>query len=94
MGRPKVIEVDYYVLIEKIRLAANAGCLFERMDKEKWKAYVTQNNIRETSLEAFGKVKFLLGKPKLIGIAMNSEWDGCYAYSTEDEAALKFVPAD
>lgn len=49
--------------------------------------------IRDTSLQAYGKVKFMAGKPKMVGIAMSdAEWDGCYVFSSEDEAALKYVP--
>lgn len=94
MGRPRVIEVDFYILVEQIKRAVDARCLIERKDKKKWSEYVEQNNIREASLEAFGKVKFAAGKPVLIAISMGSDWDGCYAYSKDDEAALKYVSAD
>ena len=93
MSRARVVEVDYYVLIEKLKEAANKACLIERSDSVLWKEFVAKNGVRETSLEAFGKVKFINGEPKLVGIEMGDEWDGCYAYSTDDEAALKFVPA-
>ena len=92
MAQPRVIEVDYYVLIEKLKRASDARSLIEKTDKENWKEYVTQNNIRETSLEAFGKVKFTSGKTRLAAITMGGDWDGCYAYSVEDEAALKYIP--
>lgn len=94
MAQPRVIEVDYYILVEKIKRARDANCLVERTsNKEVWAEYVAEHNIRETSLEAFGKVKFISGKPRLIGITMGTNWDGCYAYSIDDESALKYIPA-
>ena len=94
MSQARVVDVDYYVLVEKIKQAANKSCLVERTNKERWQQYVADNKIRETSLEAFGRVKFVRGQTKLAGIEMGDDWDGCYAYSDDDEAALKFVPAD
>ena len=93
MGQAKVTEVDYYVLVEKVKQAANKSCLVERSDKAAWARYIADHNIRETSLLAFGKVKFISGTPKLVGIEMGDDWDGCYAYSIPDEAALKFLPS-
>lgn len=93
MGQPRVVEVDYYVLVEKMRKASDERCLIERLQKEKWAEYVAEHGIRETSLEAFGKVKFANGKPVLVAIVMGSDWDGCYTYSHDDEAALKYIPA-
>ena len=93
MSQARVIDVDYYVLVEKLKQASNMSCLVEKTNKERWKQYVADNSIRETSLEAFGKVKFINGVTKLAGIEMGDDWDGCYAYSIGDEAALKFVPS-
>ena len=93
MAQPKVIDVDYYVLVQKMKQAANGKALIEKKDKEKWDDFVNRHQVRVTSLEAFGKVKFASGKPKLVAIELGTDWDGCYAYSHDDEAALKFVPA-
>lgn len=88
----RVVEVDYYVLVEKIKRARDQKLAIEPKDKDRWKAYVDEHKVRQTSLEAFGKVKFTAGAPKLIAIDMGDEsWDGCYAYSTDDEAAIKFI---
>lgn len=93
MAQPRVIEVDYYILLDKIKQASNAKSLVEKTNSEQWKKYVKDNAIRDTSLQAYGKVKFMAGKPKMVGIVMgDAEWDGCYVYSSEDEAALKYVP--
>lgn len=91
MGNARIVEVEYHLLIEKIRQAADMHRLITKSDKEKWSQYVAENGVRETALFAFGRVKFASGKPQLVAIAMGDEWGGCYVYSKEDEAALKFV---
>ena len=90
MSRPRVIEVDYYDFMRQLKSAIDARNAIEKSDKEKWKAYISENNIRDVSLEAHAKVKFT-GKPKLAAIVGGSDWDGCYAYSIDDEAVIKYV---
>lgn len=94
MAHAKVVEVDYYQLLEHLKAAANANALIEKSDNEKWKAYIAEHKIQDVKLEAFGKVKFMAGKPRLAAIVMGSNWDGCYTYSNEDQAALKWVSQD
>jgi len=90
MGRARVVEVDYYQLVENLKRASNANGLIEKTDKERWKAYIAENNVQDIKLEAFGKVKFMAGKPRLAAIVAGGSWDGCYVYSDQDEAALKW----
>ncbi len=94
MGQPRVVDVDYYRLIAEIKSARNAKGVIEKQDKEQWQQYVADHSIRESSMLAFGKVKFTSGKTKLIALNYGSSWDGCYAYSVDDEAALKFELGD
>ncbi len=90
MAQAKVVEVDYYQLVENLKKASNASGLIEKSDKDKWKDYITTNKIQDIKLEAFGKVKFMAGKPRLAAITTGGSWDGCYVYSHEDEAAMKW----
>jgi hypothetical protein len=90
MAQARVVEVDYYQLVEHLKKAANSNKLIEKTDKERWKAYINEHKIQDIKLEAFGKVKFMAGKPRLAAIVSGGKWDGCYAYSDEDEAALKW----
>lgn len=92
MPRATVKEVDYFLFKEKLREAAASSCLIERTDRDRWGRYVADNQIRESALAAFGKVKFVASEPTLVAIEMDDDWDGCYAYSADDEAVLKFVP--
>jgi hypothetical protein len=94
MGQPKIVEVDYYILKDKIKRAADAGGRIEKSDKQRWQEYMKQKNVNETSLLAWGKVKFGGGNPRLVVLDYGDSWDGCYVYSEEDEAALRFVPAE
>ena len=93
MGQPKIVEVDYYILLDKIKRAADAGGRIEKSDKQRWQEYMKVKKVNETSLLAWGKVKFASGKVRLVVIDHGDSWDGCYVYSEEDEAALKYVPA-
>jgi len=90
MALARVVEVDYYQLVENLKKASNAKGLIEKSDKEKWQSYIAENNIQEVKLEAFGKVKFMAGKARLAAIVTGGNWDGCYVYSHEDEAAMKW----
>jgi len=94
MGQPRILDVDYYRLMEEVKRARDAKGLIEKQQKEVWKDYITEHKVRESSLVAFGKVKFTSGKAKLIAIVSGSTWDGCYAYSSADEVALKYEPGE
>ncbi|NQZ30556.1 MAG: hypothetical protein HRU06_04735 [Oceanospirillaceae bacterium] len=94
MGQPRVLDVDYYRLMEELKRARDVKGLIEKQQKEAWSQYVNEHKVRESSLVAFGKVKFTSGKTKLVAIVSGSSWDGCYAYSTDDEAALKYEPGN
>ena len=94
MGQPRIVEVDYYILKEKLKRASDAGGLIDKTNTERWKEYIAAHKVKETSLQAFGKVKFMSGKPRLVAIDHGGDWDGCYAYSDDDEAALKWDPGE
>ena len=94
MGQAKIVEVDYYILRDKLKRAADANGRIEKSDKQRWQEYIKDKKVNDTSLLAWGKVKFTGGKLKLVAINHGDPWDGCYVYSEEDEAALKFVPAE
>lgn len=94
MGQPRIVEVDYYAFKEKLKRASDAGGRIEKTDKEAWRKYIKDHGVSETSMQAWGKVKFMSGKIKLVAINHGENWDGFYAYSDEDEAALKWEPGE
>jgi hypothetical protein len=92
MGQPSIVEVDYYQLKEKLKRAVDAGGRIEKTDKQRWQKYIKEHGVNETSMLAWGKVKFMSGKIRLVAIDHGETWDGFYAYSDDDEAALKWDP--
>ncbi len=91
MGRPQIVEVDYYEFVKRLKAAVNAGGRIEITDKEKWKVYLVENKINDIAMKSWGKLKFASGKPTLVIIDDGTDWNGMYAYSHEDEAALKWI---
>ena len=89
MAQPRIVEVDYYVLLDKLKAAFAAGGRIEKTDKEPWQAYVKTHNVNVTTMQAWAKVKFMRGKTKMAIINHGVDWDGFYVYSEGDEAALK-----
>ena len=95
MGQSRVEEVDFYVLLDKVKAARSANALIDRSSqKDDWNSYISTHGVREAALEAYAKVKFSAGPGKLVAIQAGDAWDGCYAYSIDDEAAIKFIPGD
>ncbi len=94
MGRPQIVEVDYYEFVKRLRRAVDVGGRLERTDKEKWREYLETNKINDIALQSWGKLKFASRKPELVVIDDGSDWNGMYAYSHEDESVLKWTRAD
>ena len=65
MAQPRIVEVDYYVLLDKLKAAFAAGGRIEKTDKEPWQAYVKAHNVNVTTMQAWAKVKFMRGKTKM-----------------------------
>ena len=90
MGRPRIVDVDYYDFKRHLRAATDKGGRLEPSDKEAWKTYLTENKISDVTMKAWGRQKFALGAPTLVVLKAGAKYDGFYAYSDPDEAALKW----
>lgn len=90
MGRPRIVEVDYYDFKRRLRSAVDRGGRLEPTDKEAWKAYLTEHKISDVTMKAWGRQKFALAAPQLVVLRCGESWDGFYAFSDADEAALKW----
>jgi len=90
MAQPRIVEVDYYVLLDKLKAAVAAGGRIEKTDKESWQAYLSTHDVNVTTMQAWAKVKFMRGKAKMAIINHGADWDGFYVYSDQDELALKW----
>lgn len=94
MARPKIIEVDYYDFKTQLRKAIDSGQRIEKSQGDEWSAFVTENKVNEVAMVAWGKGKFISGKPAPVVINDGSSWAGYYVYSDPDEMVLKWVIAD
>ena len=89
MARARIIEVNYYEFCKQLRKAADQGKRIEKSDKDKWAAYVKENRVNEIAMNSWGRSKF--GGTVPVVINNGGEWEGYYAYSKDEEAALKWV---
>lgn len=90
MAQPRIVEVDYYVLQDKLKAAVAAGTRIEQADKARWQDYIKANGIDVVTMQARAKVKFMRGKPRLVIIDEAGPWGGLFVYSKEDEVALRW----
>ena len=93
MAQHRIVEVDYHIFVGELRLARDSNKIIEPVNKEKWAEYLGENGIREVSFNAHANVRFFHGNHQLVAIVRDEDWDGCYAYSKADEAAIKYVVA-
>ncbi len=92
MGRPKIVEANYYEFVARLTKATNAGHRLEKSDQPAWDEYVTKHQVNEIAMRSWGSSKFEETAPVII--ADGSSWDGYYVYSKVDEACLKWTLAD
>ena len=92
MGRPRIVECDYYSFRTRLQRATDAGKRIEPVDGEAWKAYLREHKLSDVTMRAWAKQKFAYGEASLVVLDYgDAEWDGFYAYSEADEATLKWV---
>ncbi|NND61090.1 MAG: hypothetical protein HKN49_12565 [Gammaproteobacteria bacterium] len=92
MGRPRIIDVDYYSFKKQLQRAIDAGGRLEPTDKQEWRAFMNENKSSDVTMRAWARQKFAYGAPVMVVLKYdNEEWDGFYAFSDADEAVLKWV---
>lgn len=91
MGRPRIADVNFYDLKANMKRASDAKGLINPADKEKWKSYIKEHEVKEATCMSFGRKKSDSVKPVIINTG--GDWDGFYVYSNADEVALKWIPA-
>lgn len=94
MGRPQIIEVDFFDFKTRLRQAIDSGKRVEKSQADAWSSFVRENKVNEAAMIAWGKGKFVAGKPSPVIIDDGSDWSGYYVFSQDDEMALKWKPAD
>jgi hypothetical protein len=89
VGRPRIVDVDYYEFKNQLAKAMASNGRVERRDGERWTQYLRQHKVNEASMMHWGRSKF--DKVEAVIIDCGSDWDGFYVYSVDQEAALKWV---
>ena len=89
MGRPRIIDVDYYEFKDQLAKAVASDGRVEPRDGAKWTNYIHEHKVNEASMLHWGRSKF--EKVEAVVIDYGSAWDGFYVYSLAEEAALKWV---
>jgi len=88
MGRPRIVEVNYFEFKKHLQEAADAGNRIEKTDKARWTAYVKQHKVNDVAMAHAGKVRY----SKVVSVIIDGgPWIGFYVYSPEEEAVLKWV---
>jgi len=91
MGRPRVVDVNYFDFQKNLRKAADQGHRIEKTDRSRWNAFIRENKILEASSISMAKAK---GERVTAVIIEDGPWKGFYVYSPEDEFCLKFTRDD
>lgn len=89
MGRPRIVDVDYYEFKTQLSKAVAAGGRIERRDGTRWTQYLQHHKVNEAAMLHWGRSKFETVEAVIIDYG--SPWDGFYVYSADQEAALKWV---
>lgn len=92
MSRVRIVEQNYFEFSSALRSATDSGKRIEPRDKESWHEYVRENKIQEAAFKSLADKKYEGMKPVII--ADDSEWQGYYMYTTDEEAVLKWVRED
>lgn len=84
----RMVEVVYSEFWRQLEVAAESGGRIEHTDKQRWKAYVRENNVKEAASRVHAGA---LGEPiKAVIISNGGDWDGYYVYSASDEICLRY----
>lgn len=89
MGRPRIVEVNYFDFKKHLRQATDVGGRIEKSQKDQWKAYLKEHKINEVAMMHWGKSRF--AEVKGVILDCGNDWDGFYCYSEMEEAVLKWT---
>ena len=89
MARPTIVEQDYFRFQQALQRAVGAGQKIDPADKERWKGWVRENQIKEGAFMAFGNGMYEGLQPVILDTG--DDWQGYYLVSTQDEACLKWT---
>ena len=88
MARPRIIDVDYHLFQQVLRKATDTGQKIDVSEKERWLAWVRENQVKEAAFRSFAQGKYQGLEPVIIDLT--DEWRGYYLVSKQEEACLKW----
>ncbi len=88
MARPRIIDVDYHLFQQVLRKATDTGQKIDVSDKDRWLAWVRENQVKEAAFRSFAQGKYQGLEPVIIDLT--DEWRGYYLVSKQEEACLKW----
>lgn len=89
MRRAHMKEVNYYEFQTHLQQATDKGCRIEKSQKEAWKKYIREHDIKEVAATSIGNMQFESVTPVILNCS--ESWDGFYVYSVDQEAVLKYL---
>ncbi|MEJ2159913.1 MAG: hypothetical protein P8X53_05460 [Chromatiales bacterium] len=92
MGRPKIVEQNYFEFKAALRKAVDEGNRLEPKEKERWRAWVKKHRIQEAAFRSLAEGRFEGIAPVIIDD--DGPWGGYYLFSTAEEACLKWTRED
>lgn len=92
MGRPRIVEVDYYNFAAALQKAVDTGSRIDPKEEARWAQYVKDHRVKEVSAKSYAKGLYESLQPVIID--QEGEWGGYYLYSSAEEACLKWVRDD
>jgi hypothetical protein len=92
MGRPKIVEQNYFEFKVALGEAVDKGTRLEPKQKEQWRAWVKEHRIKEAAFRSLADGRFE-GIAAVI-IDDDGPWGGYYLFSADEEACLKWTRED
>ena len=89
MGRPHIVEKDYYQFQQALQRAVDTGNRIDVSDQKRWQEWVKEHRVKEVSFKTFGAGMYEELEPVIIN--QDDEWGGYFMFSKAEEVVLTWV---
>ncbi len=89
MGRPRIVEKDYYQFQQALQRAVDTGNRIDVSDRKRWQEWVKEHRVKEVSFKTFGAGMYEELEPVIIN--QDDEWGGYFMFSKAEEVVLTWV---
>jgi len=86
MGRPRIVERDYYRFQKALQRAVDTGNRIDVTETARWKEWVKEHRVKEASFKSFGAGMYEGLEPVIIDD--DGEWGGYFMFSKAEEVVL------